>query len=271
MRNRPIYFLPLLALCAPLRAQQPEEVPPPPAQRGEAAALELSTGVEFQQLEVSDTEEVDKVSVPLTARLTAGPLRISAQLPYVRVTGPGNVVAPSGPLGLPLLIDPTKPAEVCTRQGVGDLRVGASYDLPVPGINVSLNSGAKLPTASAEKGLGTGETDYWVGTDVSATVGAVTPFAGIAYTKAGDPEGFELRNTLSGQAGAALRLGGSTSAHLGYSYAQDAGQLAEDEQRVFGGLNTAVGNGLSLGFYGSAGMNGPANVGAGISLGIGLK
>lgn len=270
MRNRPIYLLPLLALCAPLHAQESERVPPSAQQNG-GAAVDMFTGVEFQQLEVSDTEEVDKFSVPLTARLTKGPLRISAQLPYVRVKGPGNVVAPSGPLGLPILIDPTKPAEASTREGLGDLRVAASYDLPVSGLNVSLSSGAKLPTASAEKGLGTGEADYWVGTDVSTTVGAVTPFAGVAYTKAGDPEGFELRNTLSGQAGAALRLGSSMSAHLGYSYAEDAGQSAQDEQRVFGGVNTAVGTGLSLGFYGSAGVNGPANVGAGISLGIGLK
>ena len=269
LRHRPVYLLPLFALCMPLRAQQPEDVPPT-VKRGEAAAVEVSAGAEFQRFEVSATENVDKFSVPLTARLTTGPLRISAQLPYVRITGPGNVVAPSGPLGLPILIDPTKPAEVSTREGVGDLRVGVAYDLPVPGLNVSLSSGAKLPTASAEKGLGTGETDYWLGTEFSTTLGAVTPFAGIAYTKAGDPDGFELRNTLSGQAGAALRLGSSTSAHLGYSYAEGASQSAQDEQRLFGGMNTAVGNGLSLGLYGSAGVNGPADVGAGVRLGIGL-
>lgn len=270
MRNRPLNLLPLLVLCAPLHAQKSEMVPPSAKHRN-GAAVEFFTGVEFQQFEISDTEEVDKLSVPITARLTTGPLRISAQLPYVRVTGPGNVVAPSGPLGLPILTDPTKPAEVSTRQGLGDLRVGASYAVPVLGIDISLNGGAKLPTASSENGLGTGEADYWVGTDVSASVGAVTPFAGLTYTKAGDPEDFELRNTLSGQAGAALRLGSSTSAHLGYSYAENAGQSAHNEQRVFGGVNTAVGNGLSLGFYGSAGVNGPANVGAGVSLGIGLK
>lgn len=270
LRNRPIYLLPLLALCAPLQAQESETIPRP-AQQGRGAAVEIFTGVEFQQQEVADTEQVHKFSAPLTARLTTGPLRISVQLPYVRVTGPGNVVAPSGPLGLPILIDPSKPAEVSTRAGLGDLRVAASYSLHVSGLSVLLNSGAKLPTASAEKGLGTGKADYWVGTDVSTTVGAVTPFAGVAYTMAGDPEGFELRNTFSGQAGAALRLGRSTSAHLGYSYAEDAGQSAQDEQRVFGGVNTAVGNGLSLGFYGSAGVNGPANVGAGLSLGIGLR
>jgi hypothetical protein len=270
LRKARFYLLPLLALSAALYAQESERVPPSAKQRS-GAAVEVFTGAELQQFEVSDTEEVDKLSVPITARLTTGPLRISAQLPYVRVTGPGNIVAPSGPLGLPILTDPTKPAEVTTREGLGDLRVGASYALPVPDIDVSLNGGAKLPTASAEKGLGIGEADCWVGTDVSATVGAVTPFAGLAYTKAGDPEDFELRNTLSGQAGAALRLGRSTSAHLSYSYAEDAGQLARDEQRVFGGVNTAVGSGLSLGFYGSAGVNGPANVGAGVSLGVGLK
>ncbi|WP_182849763.1 hypothetical protein [Pelagerythrobacter aerophilus] len=44
----------------------------------------------------------------------------------------------------------------------------------------------------------------------------------------------------------------------------------DDQQRVFGGVNTALGSGLSLGVYGSAGVNGPADVGAGVSLGVRL-
>jgi len=58
---------------------------------------------------------------------------------------------------------------------------------------------------------------------------------------------------------------------LGYSYSENTDGISDDEQRVFGGLNTAVGNRVSLGFYGSAGVSGPADVGAGISLGLGFR
>lgn len=270
MRYAPAYVVPLLALCSPLHAQNSDELPPTPRQGG-TTAVEVFSGVQFQQIELEDGQEVDKFSVPVTARLTTGRLRITAQVPYSRVTGPGNVIAPSGPLGLPIFADPTQLAGVRSREGLGDARLGLAYDLGIPSVDVSLNGGVKLPTASVEKGLGTGKSDYWAGADVSTTLGSVTPFAGISYTKVGDPEEYELRDTIAAQAGAALRLGNSASAHLGYSYSKRASDLFRSEQRLFGGVNTAVGDRLSLGFYGSAGVTGPADIGAGVSLGIGFK
>ncbi len=270
MRRALACILPLLVLCSPLQAQTTDE-PPQSARQGGATGIEVFSGVEFQQFELEDGSEIEKFSVPVTARLTAGRLRVTAQVPYVRVRGPDNVVVPSGPLGLPIFVDPTRPAQIRSREGIGDARVGLAYDLGVPGVAVSLSTGAKLPTASADKGLGTGKADYWVGADVSTRVGAVTPFAGISYTKAGDPEGFELRDTVSGQAGAALRLGALASAHLGYSYSERSSDLTRSEQRVFGGFNTGVGERMSLGVYGSAGVTGPADIGAGVSLGVGFR
>ena len=263
-------FLPLLFLGCPLGAQQTQEG----GQSAEPSAgngLELFTGAEFQSIELPDGKDAEKFAVPVAARLTAGRVRVTAQLPYVRVTAPGNVVVPSGPLGLPILVDPSKPSEEQRREGVGDLRVGVAYQLPTPGVNVSLSSGAKIPTASAQKGLGTGEADYWVGGDLSANLGAVTPFAGLNYNKAGDPDGIELRDTLSAQAGAAVRLGRAASAQVGYSYAQNASGAVPDEQRIFGGVNTGVGNALSIGVYGSTGVSGPADIGAGLTLGFRIK
>lgn len=269
MRYSPACLLALVCLAAPAGAQQ-SEPGQEPVRQSRGSGLELYTGVEYQSFDLGDEQEAEKVSIPVAARLTAGRLRVHAQLPYVRVTAPGDVVVPSGPLGLPILVDPPGAAPIIRREGVGDLRLGAAYDLPVPGVNASLNSGVKLPTASTAKGLGTGETDYWVGADVSKALGPVVPFAGVQYTKIGDPDGAELRDTWAGQAGAAFRLGGSTSAHAGYSISEGASVLSRDEQRVFGGLNTGLGGRVSLGVYGSAGVSGPADVGAGVSLGIGL-
>ena len=268
MRFFPLILPSLIAVSAPLAAQQHEELPP--GQRSADTGAEVLTGVEFQQFDLGNGQKAEKLSVPVTARLATGPVRLTVQVPYVRVTAPGNVVVPSGPLGLPILIDPTRPSEVRTREGLGDVRASVAYDLPIPAVRASVSGGAKLPTASVQDGLGTGETDYWLGTDVSTTVGAITPFAGVAYTVVGEPQGVELSNTLSAQAGAALRLGRSASAHMGYSYAQDSDGISADEQRFFGGVNTAVGDDLVLGLYGSAGVSGPADLGAGISLGIGF-
>lgn len=270
MRYATAYALLFLVLPSPLKAQTSDDLPRsvrPELARG----AEMLSTLEYQRFKLDGGVEIEKLTVPITGRLTVGRLRISAQLPYVRVTGPGNVVAPSGPLGLPILADPSRPAEIGSRSGLGDMSLGIAYDLGIPAVNASLNAGAKLPTASVKKGLGTGEADYWVGADVSTAVGAVTPFAGVHFTKMGDSANFELRDTISGQAGAALRLGRSTSAHMGYSYSQSSDDLSQDDQRLFGGINTALGKRMSLGIYGSTGVTGPADVGAGISLGVGFR
>lgn len=262
--------LPLFVLAVPLAAQQREEVKPEAATEGDDTAVEFFTGAEFQEIALNDGRKVEKFSIPMAAQVKAGRVRVTAQLPYMRVKAPGDVVVPSGPLGLPILVDPAGPAEVGTREGIGDLRVDAAYQLPISGLNASISGGVKLPTASTEKGLGTGEADYRVGADLSKTLGTVTPFAGVSYTKVGDPAEYDLEDTLAGHAGAAVRLGRSASAHVGYSYEENASGLVDDQQRVFGGVNTALGSGLSLGVYGSAGVNGPADIGAGISLGVRL-
>lgn len=270
MRYTAAMIVPLAALCAPVHAQSSKDLVRQ-TRHDAGNDLELAMSGEFQEFELEGGQKVDTVSATATARLTAGRLRVTAQVPFSRVTGPANVVPPSGPLGLPILVDPTQPAEVRRREGLGDARLGVAYRLPVPMFDLWLNAGAKLPTASVEKGLGTGEADYWMGAEASTALGSVIPFAGVSYTKHGDPDGFELRDTISGNAGAALRLGGSAAAHVGYSYSERASDLAQDEQRLFGGVSTGVGGGLRLGVYGSAGVSGPADIGAGVSLGIGIK
>jgi Putative MetA-pathway of phenol degradation len=263
------YPLALLALLGPppLWAQELNESPA--VRDGHRPRFELSSGVDFERGDFGTGSEIEKVAVPLTARVSVGRLRASAQLPWVRVTAPGNVIAPTGPLGLPILVDPSRPAEISTREGLGDLRVGLAYDLPGEGFAASVRAGVKLPTASRSEGLGTGEADYHAGIDVSTKLGAVVPFASVTYTRAGDPAGVDLKNALAGQAGAALRLGRSTSAHLGYSYAEAANDASHDDQRVFGGVNAGLGGGVSLGVYGSGGVSkGAADLGAGVSLGL---
>jgi hypothetical protein len=268
LRYTPLFCAALAIVSAPVWAQQ-DEVHGQQRSSGDSA-FEVFSGVEFEEGELGAGQKVQQLSVPLGIRVSTGRLRATALLPYTRVTAPGNVVVPSGPLGLPILIDPSRPSEVSSREGIGDLRLGLSYQLPIAGIAATIRSGVKLPTASVADGLGTGETDYSLGADLAKTLGVVTPFAGVSYTVAGDPDNFELQNSVSGQAGAALRLGTAASAHLGYSYAQSASEGAPDEQRLFGGVNTAVGNGIALGLYGSAGLQGAANLGAGVSLGISL-
>jgi hypothetical protein len=254
-------------LAVPALAQEPTSRAPGTGET--RSKVEISTGVDFERGGFGTPSDIEKTTMPLTIGVAKGRVRASAQLPWVRVTSPANVIAPTGPLGLPILVDPTRPSTRSTRQGLGDLRVNAAYDLPVTGFFASLRAGAKLPTASTDKGLGTGKADYSVGADFAKPMGAVTPFAGVTYTMAGAPDAFDLHNSFSGQAGAAVRLGNATTAQLGYVYAQSPVKGGDNDQRIVGGMNAGIGKSVSLGVYGSGGLSaGAPDIGGGVTLGF---
>jgi hypothetical protein len=87
LRYATAYALLFLVLPSPLKAQTGEEVPRPES----TAGAELLSAVEYQRFELDGGAEIEKLTIPITGRVTTGRLRISAQLPYVRVSGPGNV------------------------------------------------------------------------------------------------------------------------------------------------------------------------------------
>src|SRR3546814_15696532 len=95
--------------------------------------------------------------------------------------------------------------------------------------------------------------DYAVGAELSKTFGSVTPFVGVGYTMPGDPEAFELRNSLSARAGAAAQMARRVRGPVAYGYARSFSSLVPDEQAVPAGLNAGLSEPLSIGPFGAAG------------------
>jgi hypothetical protein len=261
--------------AAPALAQEtppadPSQPQPQPARQGADRAAEFVTGVEYQEGDYFTGERVEIVTVQNAARLRAGSTIVSASLPWHRIEAPGNVVGGGGPLGLPIFVDPGRPAGRDGRDGLGDLRLGLGHTLPsVGGVELTVTGQVKLPTASARRGIGTGETDVAVGAEVARRFGPITPFAAIGYTLPGDPETFELQNSLSARGGVALQLGRGLRGNLSYNYAESLRPLAADEQQISTGLSASLSRRLSLGVYGNAGLSeGAPDVGAGMSVGF---
>lgn len=248
-------ILPLLAVAAEPALAQP--------------AGEISTGVEYQEGDYGTGENVETVSVQNAVRIRAGRVQFSASLPWLWLEAPGNVVGGGGLLGLPIIVDPTRPPTRQVRKGIGDLRVGAAYGVQAPGgIDLSLSAQVKLPTASARRGLGTGEADVTMGAEAARTVGAITPFGSLSYTVPGDPDGYQLRNSLAVRGGLALQLAPGVRGSISYGQAQSLSPQLDDERQVSTGLNAALSQRLTLGLYGNAGLSSRSpDVGAGIQLG----
>lgn len=256
----------LLLLAAPAVAQQRAE---PVSHPGNARA-ELSVGAEYQTGDYGIGERIERRSAVASARLVKGSVILSASLPYTQVDAPGNVVTGGGGLfGLPIIVDPTRPAARVRRRGVGDLRLGAAWVAPIKAVDLAAYGQVKLPTART--GLGTGKADYAVGAEASKPLGAVTPFANLTYTMPGDPEGYRLRNTLAGQAGLNAALGSGVSGQIAYGYAESPGAALADEQLVSMRLTTSVASRISLSVHGGAGLSkGAPDASAGVQLGLRL-
>jgi len=266
-------ILPFALMAAPALARQgapADPAGPPAANRGSSAAGEFVTGVEYQEGEYFTGERVEILTVQNEARLRLGRTTFSASLPWHRIEAPANVIGGGGIFGLPIIVDPTQPTTRARRSGIGDLRLGVAQALPsVAGVELTLSGQVKLPTASAARGIGTGETDVAVGAELARSFGPVTPFVSVAYTMPGDPEAYDLRNSLTARGGVSLQLGRSLRGNLSYGVAQGVSPQVPDERQVSMGLNASVSRSLSLGLYGNAGLsNGAPDVAAGVSLGF---
>lgn len=233
---------------------------------------ELSTGIEYHEGEFGTGQRIETIAVPASLRVTRGNVQLAATLPYLRIDAPGNVVGGGGGLlGLPIIVDPTQPATREHRAGIGDLRLGATYTVPSASVGLAFTGQIKAPTASESKGLGSGAFDYSLGAELSKSFGRVTPFVGVGYTMPGDPDGYDLRDGLSARAGAAVRMTERVRGHFAYGYARSLSLLVPDEQQLSTGINAALGERLSLGLYGSAGLSdGSPDIGAGLRLGVGI-
>lgn len=214
--------------------------------------LNLSSGVSY----VTRNGELGRTNyygLPIGARFTKGPFRLSASIPYVIVKGPGAAVGDDDDE-----FDVGDPTADGTRRGLGDLRLTARYRLPksaLGGFELDLLGRVKVPTGSRDKRLGTGEVDYAIGGELSREVGQLEPFVSAQYRFNGDRPDIDYRNTVAASAGTAVRLGRGLRGNLSYDYTQSRIRGRSASQSLNAGLSTRLSKRLSLSGSGSVGLS----------------
>ena len=186
-------------------------------------------------------------------------------VPYIHVSGPGTVVPGVGKITKVTL--PPRHDEA----GQGDTTISASYIAHQSAdakFTLAAGGEIKFGTASASKGLGTGENDFAGHVDAYWTHNLLTTFVTLGYRVLGDPPGADLLNTVNGTVGCSYQLKKDVSVGLTYSASQkssaSSGSQAEfvafatykfrevwnTQIYVMGGTTKAapdVGTGLSIG------------------------
>jgi len=208
-----------------------------------AAAQQVAvTGVaQFATGQYVFAESVDSAFVVVGLDVAAGPVRASVSLPFSWQSQPwlvpgAHVVIPSGgqlyatvgrglkgrgkggahddpaPVVLPV------EDEAGWTSGVGDPM--ARVDVTVVRATtrrpaVSLAGGFKVPVASVESGLGTGEWDYGAGLSVAQPVAGTLVMADVFYWKLGNMPDLELEDAWAYSVGVGKVIGGGRVSVMG--------------------------------------------------------
>lgn len=261
----------LISICfsVPAAAQEAEVMPN--TEEVSETDVTLSAGVDYASGNVNG-QGYETVSMTSGISARSGRFSLAASVPYVVTTAPEElIVSNGGVLGTPLLSQPSTQSREVTREGIGDLILQGGYAFPIGSLEAFIAGNVKVPTASREKALGTGELDYGVSGQVSRRIGRTVPFAAASYTVIGEPEGFDVQNTVAGSVGSHFLLSDTSSVTASYSYEQSATANVEDHQSVGVGLDTSLSNRIRLGVDARAGLSSDApEARLGLRVGIGF-
>jgi len=176
----------------------------------------LGAGLHYSTGDYGAGSDTEITSLAFTAQRETGPWRLKLTVPYLEVTGPGTVIPGVGNVANS---NPRRRggggAASGSASGLGDIVGSATYGF-LGGRDFALDGTArvKLPTADADQGLGTGETDIGFQVDAYQTIDRLTPFIGIGYTIFGSSSFVNLDDAMNYTVGASYRLDERDSAGL---------------------------------------------------------
>jgi hypothetical protein len=167
----------------------------------EAGKLTLETGMDYNTGKYGGTVSTDLLYVPFTAKYQGKEWTLRLTVPYIQVTGPASVISVMNGASLAGGVPSNIPQ---TRSGLGDIIGSASHNVyngGNSGLMANLTGKVKLGTASLSQGLGTGQNDYALQTDVYQVREKHTLFGTLGYKIYGSPPGYKLDNVFYGYFG----------------------------------------------------------------------
>jgi hypothetical protein len=177
------------------------------ARAEENGKISLETGLNYNTGKYGGTQSSDILYLPFTGKYQNNAWTLKLTVPYLRISGPINVVNGVGSTGIAT-------NTVSTRSGLGDVIAAVTYNTynsVSSRLFINLTGKVKFGTASSSHGLGTGKSDYSFQSEIFRLAGKLTPFGIIGYTVYGKPAGYTLNNGSYGSLGGSYRFDSETS------------------------------------------------------------
>lgn len=181
----------------------------------DGGTFSLTSGVDYNSGKYGSRDRTEITSVPVIGKYEVDRWVLRLTVPYVIITGPGNVVPGIGKF------KGTTVTKRTTESGFGDIVVGATYNVydgsgVAPAIDLA--GKVKFGTADKDKGLGTGENDYAGQVDMYKSFGNFTALGTVGYKVYGDTRSAPLDNVFYGSVGGTYKAAPETSVGIIYDY-----------------------------------------------------
>ena len=224
------------------------------------SGFSLTSGLDYTTGKYGGTESTDILYVPFTGKYEADEYTLKFTVPYLQVTGPGNVVRDVGQIG-------TASTTRTRQSGLGDIVVAGTYNMydgRANGTLVDVTAKIKFGTADEAKGLGTGKNDYALQADLYKTQGKNTVFGTLGYKVMGSPAGVTLNNVFYASLGAGHQYSQETSAGLILDLREKASATGYTQQELTAYVSHKLGKTWKAQAYAVKGFsNGSPDWGAG--------
>ena len=216
-----------------------------------AAQIAISGGLDYSRGDYGFATDTEVFAVPLNLSYETETWIFRVSQPWLRIKGPAGVVVTGAPFG-GVVGRPVTSSE----SGMGDITAGATYRFshPADGFNVALTGRVKFGTADEDKGLGSGETDYYTQVDFSRDYGATVPFFSAGYRFLGRNNLYPLRDGIYLSGGVIRRLSGPTQIGLAVDWRQRVVDGGEPGCEVTGFVTHQLDQRWSLQGYALAGL-----------------
>ena len=201
-----------------------------------AAAGEFSvgSGIGYSSGTYGGSASTHIVTIPFEARYEGDAWTLRATVPYLRITGPGNVIPGVGPVGtvsvlgntLPLLGSSTSAQTTSkTVSGMGDASIAATYMFHRKTSGIGVTGRVKLATGDETQALGTGSTDKALQLEGYTRADRNTLFGALGYTWFGDSPVAQFQDVANFGVGTSHRTDGDDLLGIAFD-ARQAGSPA---------------------------------------------
>jgi hypothetical protein len=250
--------------------------------------VKVGAGVDYTSGKYGTSQTTDITQVPVSLGYDTGDWSLKLVVPYIRVSGPSDVIPGVGPVnnGNPNGRGKghgkgqgstggatTAAADTTTTgsaSGLGDVIASATYSAyhnDAGNFGIDLTGKVKFGTADEDKGLGTGKNDYTFAVDMYKGFGQWTLFGGVSYTWLGSSQYIRLDDVFGANVGASYKIDSQSTIGAYYDYREKASSTSFSRSELTGYYSYKFASQWKAQVYATKGFtDGSPDWGAGVSV-----